>query len=203
MANKSALTEAFPSASGKRHYFLDYMRAVNGSNYIRLTRSDAQEDGTYQRSSVVVFEEDFQFFIQAFSSLFHAAAYLDEGEVSVSNLKKAKQGFRLNPPDTGRLRPCERMELLGPTELSDTDLLATLIGSGNPWHSAVDIASLILGEAGHDLRKLGQADHKWFMRFTGMGLAKASAVMAAMELGKRMFWVNIIQGPLKVGFIES
>src|SRR5690606_1553606 len=195
-----SLTESFTSRN--RHYFLDYMRADNGSNYIRLARSDREADGTYQRSSVVVFEEDFQPLIQAFSSLFHAAAYLDDGDVLVSNLKKQKK------PDSETdgqnfLHPAERMELLGPSAMADAELLAVLIGGGNPWHCATDIAWLILEDISHDLRRLIQADHKWFMRFTGMGMAKASTVMAALELGKRLFWADITQGPLKIGFIGN
>lgn len=38
-----------------RHYFLDFKRAENNSNYIQITRSEQQGDGSYKRWEVIVF----------------------------------------------------------------------------------------------------------------------------------------------------
>jgi hypothetical protein len=73
MKNPILASESF--SNGRMHYFLDFKLAANHTNYIEITRSDEQEGGTYKRSSVRVFEEDFEFLIQAFSSLFVSAAY--------------------------------------------------------------------------------------------------------------------------------
>lgn len=72
---------------GSKHYFLDFKIAKNNSNYICITRSDLQPDGTYQRQTVTVFEEHFHVLIGCMSSLFRSAAYKDEQEVSVQQMR--------------------------------------------------------------------------------------------------------------------
>ena len=73
MKNEPIVSESF--SNGRRHFFLDFSRASNHSNYIRMTRSDEQADGSYKRSSVVYFEEDFVPLIEGFASLMHHARY--------------------------------------------------------------------------------------------------------------------------------
>lgn len=62
-------------SSGTKHYFLDFRKTRHGTAYLRISRSDAVK-GKYVRSSVVIFDENLQKFIQALSSVFHHAAYL-------------------------------------------------------------------------------------------------------------------------------
>ena len=76
MKTETIESETFGSA--KRQYFLDFNRASNNSNYIKITRSDRQSDNTYKRSSVVVFEDDFTFLIESFSMLFTNVIYKKE-----------------------------------------------------------------------------------------------------------------------------
>ena len=71
--------------------------------------------------------------------------------------------------------------------MSGAELLAMLIGSGTPNETAVSLAERILARAEgklHGLLKLGHAE---LCRFPGMGLAKASAILAAMELARRIY----------------
>jgi len=56
-------TETF--GEGKRHYFMDIKRAKNNSCYLRISRSDKVEEDKYQRSQLVVFEQDLVFFVEA------------------------------------------------------------------------------------------------------------------------------------------
>jgi len=50
---------------GNRHYFMDVKRARNNSRYLRISRSDRVENDKYQRSQLVIFENDLGFFVEA------------------------------------------------------------------------------------------------------------------------------------------
>ncbi len=82
-------------------------------------------------------------------------------------------------------RPREKLSLNGSSSLSDSELIAILIGSGNREMSAVELSRLILNHAGNSLDKLGRMSIKELMKFKGIGEAKAISITAAMELGKR------------------
>lgn len=186
MENINLATENF--SSGKRNYFLDFKRAVNDSRYLCITRSDEQYDGSYKRSTVVVFEQDFHFLISAMSSLFHSAAYLSQDNFSVADVVRLKdvranKGIKSWEPN---LRPREKFIALGSGQLTDAELIAMLIGSGRTDVSAVALAENILKAVGGRLDLLAAQDHKSLSRFKGVGLAKSSAILSALELGKRM-----------------
>ena len=82
-------------------------------------------------------------------------------------------------------RPREKMMQKGAEALSDAELLAILIGSGNTEESAVGLMQRILAAADNNLHRLGKWQVEDFARFKGMGPAKSITVMAALELGKR------------------
>ncbi len=82
-------------------------------------------------------------------------------------------------------KPREKLLKKGLSILSDAELLAILIGSGNSEESAVDLARRILGKADHSLKKLGRFTVKQLMEFKGIGEAKAIAITAAVEIGRR------------------
>lgn len=82
-------------------------------------------------------------------------------------------------------RPREKMMLKGAEALSDAELLAILIGSGNTEESAVALMQRVLAECGNDLNQLGKWEVRDFARFKGFGPAKSISIMAALELGKR------------------
>ncbi|TCO22681.1 uncharacterized protein DUF3276 [Pedobacter psychrotolerans] len=67
---KTGILESENFGNGKRNYFIDFARATNNSNYIKITRSDKQTDNSYKKSSVCIFQEDFHFLIESFSMLF-------------------------------------------------------------------------------------------------------------------------------------
>lgn len=75
--------------------------------------------------------------------------------------------------------------LKGKTTLSDAELIAILIGSGSRNESAVALSKRILASADNNLNALGKLSLKQLMEFKGIGEAKAIAITAALELGRR------------------
>ena len=82
-------------------------------------------------------------------------------------------------------RPREKMMLHGVSALSNAELLAILIGSGNTEDSAVELMRKVLAEYHNNLAELGKASIDELCRFKGIGPAKAITILAASELGKR------------------
>lgn len=82
-------------------------------------------------------------------------------------------------------RPREKLLLKGRAALSDAELIAILIGSGNTEESAVDLSKRILAKAENNLNTLGKLTINQLTEFKGIGEAKAISIAAAMELGRR------------------
>lgn len=82
-------------------------------------------------------------------------------------------------------RPREKLLNHGTQSLSDSELLAILLGSGTRNNSAVDLARQILESAGNNLHQLGKAGVSELKQIKGIGQAKALMLMAAFELGRR------------------
>ena len=82
-------------------------------------------------------------------------------------------------------RPREKMMALGAQGLSDAELLAILIGSGNTEESAVDLMKHVLADCNNNLNTLGKMTIYDLMQYNGIGEAKAITILAACELGKR------------------
>ncbi len=83
-------------------------------------------------------------------------------------------------------RPREKMLQKGIAALSDAELLAILIGSGNKDETAVELSRRILSLAKNNLNELGRLSVKDLIaNFKGVGEAKAITIVAAMELGRR------------------
>lgn len=82
-------------------------------------------------------------------------------------------------------RPREKLLNKGRNALSDAELIAILIGSGNRNETAVELSKRILASIENDLNKLGRMSIKELMQFKGIGEAKAISIAAALELGRR------------------
>lgn len=83
-------------------------------------------------------------------------------------------------------RPREKLVGKGPTALSDAELVAILLSSGNRNESAVQLAQRILRDHGNDLNRLGKVSIRNLQKnYKGVGQAKAVAIAAALELGRR------------------
>jgi DNA repair protein RadC len=82
-------------------------------------------------------------------------------------------------------RPREKLLLHGRRHLTDAELIAILIGSGNRQETAVDLSKRILASTANDLDTLGKASINELSKFKGIGAAKAISIVAALELGRR------------------
>lgn len=82
-------------------------------------------------------------------------------------------------------RPREKMLAKGARSLSDAELIAILISSGNINETAVELSKRILSSVSNDLNELGRKGIDWLKAFNGIGEAKAVSILAALELGKR------------------
>ena len=82
-------------------------------------------------------------------------------------------------------RPREKLLLKGKSVLSEAELIAILIGSGNSEQSAVELSQYILNTCENSLNNLAKLSVKNLQNFKGIGEAKAISIVAALELGRR------------------
>lgn len=82
-------------------------------------------------------------------------------------------------------RPREKLMLKGRQSLSDAELIAILLGSGNREQTAVELAQLILHTHDNNLGVVAKKSVKDLMKFKGIGEAKAISIISALELGRR------------------
>lgn len=82
-------------------------------------------------------------------------------------------------------RPREKLLLKGRSALSDAELIAILIATGNREESAVDVAKKILFSVGNNLNDLGKLSVNDLKKTKGIGEAKAITIIASLELGRR------------------
>ncbi|MDO6801300.1 DNA repair protein RadC [Wenyingzhuangia sp. 1_MG-2023] len=82
-------------------------------------------------------------------------------------------------------RPREKLILKGTNSLSDAELIAILIGSGNRKESAVELSKKILAHFNNNLNQLAKASVTDLKTFNGIGEAKAISIVTALEVGKR------------------
>jgi len=91
-------------------------------------------------------------------------------------------------------RPREKMLRKGAHSLSDAELLAILIGSGNRDESAVELSRRIMHECSDNINELALLSiSDLCKRFKGIGEAKAITIMAALEIGKRRKTSEILE----------
>jgi DNA repair protein RadC len=81
-------------------------------------------------------------------------------------------------------RPREKLACHGAVALGDNELLAIVIGCGTRHRDALAVANELLQAAG-GLHALGRMSHDGLRAMKGLGAAKASQVIAALELGRR------------------
>lgn len=82
-------------------------------------------------------------------------------------------------------RPREKLLLKGKSALSEAELIAILIGSGNRDQTAVELSQHILRQCENDLSNLARLSIKDLQKFKGIGEAKAISIVAALEIGRR------------------
>jgi len=82
-------------------------------------------------------------------------------------------------------RPREKLIIKGRQSLSDAELIAILIASGNKTETALDLAKKILNSVDNNLNELGRLSINQLIKIKGIGEAKAISIVAALELGRR------------------
>ncbi len=92
-------------------------------------------------------------------------------------------------------RPRERLLSYGASALSDAELLAILLRSGQRGRGALAVANDWLAEVG-GLGGLVRSDVHEILQRPGVGPAKAAAVAAALELGRRIARAELRPGRL-------
>jgi DNA repair protein RadC len=97
-------------------------------------------------------------------------------------------------------RPREKFVLKGLIALSDAELVAIQLGSGNRQVNALELAQEILRSADGRIDLLGRMSMEELTKFKGVGTAKAINLISAIELGKRSFNSQI---PDQVKITES
>ena len=92
-------------------------------------------------------------------------------------------------------RPREKMLAKGKEALSNAELIAILIGSGNNKETAVDLSKRILHDSKDNLIELSRLTINDLMKYNGIGEAKAVTIAAALELGRRRRYSEALEKP--------
>ena len=90
-------------------------------------------------------------------------------------------------------RPRERLENSGTGALSDAELIALVLRTGDRHNDALAVASELLNRHG-GLRRVSQANGAELARSPGIGPAKSASILAALEIGRRMERRKLVAG---------
>jgi DNA repair protein RadC len=82
-------------------------------------------------------------------------------------------------------QPREKFIRKGSVSLSDAELLALIICSGNRELSALELSEWLLSKYNYSLKELARCTYPELMKIRGIGEAKALSIVAAFELGRR------------------
>lgn len=93
-------------------------------------------------------------------------------------------------------RPREKFLLKGKSSLSDSELLAIIMGSGNRDETAVELARRILGSVNNNWNQLSLLSVKDLMKFKGVGEVKAISIATALEIGRRRAGQEVPEKPV-------
>jgi DNA repair protein RadC len=93
-------------------------------------------------------------------------------------------------------RPREKLLSKTPISLSDSELLAILINNGTKNKSAVELSKELLRMVNFNLNELAKLSVRELMKIKGIGEAKAVAISAALELGRRRQSTKPLEKPI-------
>jgi DNA repair protein RadC len=82
-------------------------------------------------------------------------------------------------------RPREKLVAKGRQALSDAELLAILLSSGNRDETAIQLAQRILNSNQNSINQLAKLQLNDLKKYKGIGEAKAVTILAALEIGRR------------------
>ena len=90
-------------------------------------------------------------------------------------------------------KPREKLSKKGKSSLSNAELLAILIGSGNNEDSAVELSKKILQKVDNNLIELSKLSISDLTFHKGIGEAKAITIISALEIGRRQRESGLVQ----------
>lgn len=93
-------------------------------------------------------------------------------------------------------RPREKMIRIGSSGLSNAELIAILINTGNINQSALEIAMELMKGCNNSLNELGKLTVNDLQKTKGVGLAKSVSIAAALELGRRRNSSEFLEKPI-------
>lgn len=96
-------------------------------------------------------------------------------------------------------RPREKLMLKGKAALSDAELLAIILGSGNREETAVDLARRMLNQCKNNWHELSRLGLNELCKFKGIGEAKAISIITALEIGSRKAHQLALEKPKVTG----
>ena len=82
-------------------------------------------------------------------------------------------------------RPREKLVIKGRQSLSDAELLAILLSSGNKEETAIQLAQRMLNDNHNSINQLAKLQLNDLKKYKGVGEAKAVSILAALEIGRR------------------
>lgn len=85
-------------------------------------------------------------------------------------------------------RPMEKLSFYGKEALSDKEILAILLRTGSKEKNVLALSEEILYHIGYDLSLLVNFSIEELIAINGIGVAKASGIIAAIELGRRVLY---------------
>jgi DNA repair protein RadC len=90
-------------------------------------------------------------------------------------------------------KPRERLERYGASALSNSELLAIILGKGTKEKNVVDLSKEIISE--YNLNELSHINVASLSKIRGIGFAKACQIVACFELGRRNACFNPEEKP--------
>ncbi|MBI6545675.1 MAG: DNA repair protein RadC [Cyanobacteria bacterium NC_groundwater_1444_Ag_S-0.65um_54_12] len=92
-------------------------------------------------------------------------------------------------------KPRERLQRLGARALSETELLAILLSTGRPGSGVLAVAAELIDTFGGV--GLAEASIEELCRVSGVGIAKATRLSAALEFGRRLMAMKAQRNPVQ------
>lgn len=96
-------------------------------------------------------------------------------------------------------RPREKLLVKGKQALTDTELLAIVLGSGTRQESVIRLSQRILSSVNYNWNELAKLSISDLCKFNGIGKVKAIEIITALEIGRR----KSLQEALKIVSISS
>jgi len=111
--------------------------------------------------------------------------YIQSSYLSNLNIQQDYKVYRVKdlPKDQ---RPHEKLQENGPSELSNRELLASVLYTGTKKEGVHEMASRVIDEYG-DNYVMNETDPKRLASFLDIPLSKATQIVACFSLGKRLF----------------